>query len=259
MDKENHQEGCEFYQQPTDSEQPEENTLPNSNPDSDVADDTDVNSNPDNNNVTSSDADNTPTEPVCTCGTQDGAHTEGYSLYVAPEGVPVSPLNADTKPVAEVNGTKYDTLGDAVAAGGTVSLLDNVDISNSGLQIAAGNNVTLDLNGFNIKVANTTTGNIKVFGTLTLCDTQNSGKVYTETDYAGGSTGYPVICALQNGTFIMNGGHIETVRPDATNKGQFGVAGTKVVTSLLTMAKLKPAGMPSAGTVITKQSLPLLK
>lgn len=133
MDKENHQEGCEFYQQPTDSEQPEENTLPNSNPD--------------NNNVTSSDADNntadnTPTEPVCTCGTQDGAHTEGYSLYVAPEGVPVSPLNADTKPVAEVNGTKYDTLGDAVAAGGTVSLLDNVDISNSGLQIAAGNNVT---------------------------------------------------------------------------------------------------------------------
>ena len=56
-------------------------------------------------------------------------------------------------PVAEVDGVGYDSLAHAVesaATGDTVQLLQNTDISESGLTIPADKSLTLDLNGQDI-------------------------------------------------------------------------------------------------------------
>lgn len=124
--------------------------------------------------------------------------------------------------VATVGGKSYTDLSTAIseANGQTVVLQKNVDVSASGLKIT--DTVTLDLNGKEIKAASTKTGRIHVTGNLTLKDTVGQGRIYTETDYTGGPTGYAVV-DVYSGTFTMESGSIEAVRPDADNKGQFGV------------------------------------
>ena len=138
-----------------------------------------------------------------------------------------------TDAIAKVENMYYDSLQKAVndaAEGSTVAMQNDTDISSSGLIIDKDKTVTLDLNGHNIKVANTPEGQIAVTGSLTLQDSTadgqtgvGRGKIYTETDYAGASTGYTLIDALNGGKFIMESGYIYAVRPDAENKGQFAV------------------------------------
>lgn len=128
--------------------------------------------------------------------------------------------------VATVGGKSYTDLSTAIseANGQTVVLQKNVDVSASGLKIT--NTVTLDLNGKEIKAASTETGRIHVTGNLTLKDTAGQGRIYTETDYTDDKTGYAVV-DVYSGTFTMESGSIEAVRPDADNKGQFGVGVNK--------------------------------
>ncbi|MEE0210592.1 MAG: hypothetical protein UEP78_00830 [Negativibacillus sp.] len=128
--------------------------------------------------------------------------------------------------VAKVGDKSYTDLQTAIneANGQTVVLQKNVDVSSEGLKVTG--TAALDLNGYDIKAASTEAGRIHVTGNLTLKDTEGQGKIYTETDYTGGPTGYAVV-DVYGGTFTMESGSIEAVRPDADNKGQFGVGVNK--------------------------------
>ena len=140
------------------------------------------------------------------------------------------------KYVAKIGSTKYETLADAVrlaAKGKTIKLLDDLDISTTGLTIAANKTVTLDLSGYTLKAANTNTGNIQVFGKLTLCDSTDTakngtgrGKVLTETPYIYNQQDKVLIAAMDGGTFTMESGLIDTASSieDNANYGQFAVS-----------------------------------
>ena len=114
--------------------------------------------------------------------------------------VPVAASAAEGD-VAAVGSTSYPTLAQAVDAaqsGQTITLITDTDISESGLTIPVEKSLTLDLNGNNLKAANTNTGNIKVYGNLTIKDSATSadGKIYTETTYTNSTTGYGLISAI---------------------------------------------------------------
>ncbi len=139
-------------------------------------------------------------------------------------------------PVAKIGTVEYVTLAEAIAAandGDTVTLLDDLDISATGLTIAATKTVTLDLNGHALKAANTNTGNIKVLGKLTLCDSTDiekngtgTGKVWTDTPYIYNKQDKVLIAAMDGGTFTMESGLIDTASSiaDNANDGQFAVS-----------------------------------
>ena len=140
------------------------------------------------------------------------------------------------KYVAKIGSTKYETLADAVrlaAKGKTIKLLDDLDISATGLTVAATKTITLDLNGHALKAANTNTGNIKVLGKLTLCDSTDTakngtgtGKVWTDTPYIYNQQDKVLIAAIDGGTFTMESGLIDTASSieDNDNYGQFAVS-----------------------------------
>ena len=119
------------------------------------------------------------------------------------------------------------------AKGKTIKLLDDLDISATGLTIAAAKTVTLDLDGHTLKAANTNTGNIKVLGKLTLCDSTDTakngtgtGKVWTDTPYIYNKQDKVLIAAIDGGTFTMESGLIDTASSiaDNANDGQFAVS-----------------------------------
>ncbi len=138
--------------------------------------------------------------------------------------------------VAQIGETTYATLEAAFAAannGATITLLVDLDLSATGLTIAANKDVTLDLNGKTLKLANTNSGNIKVFGKLTLQDITDTakngtgtGKVWTETSYILGKQDKVLIAAIDGGTFIMESGLIDAASftTDNDNDGQFAVS-----------------------------------
>ena len=143
---------------------------------------------------------------------------------------------ATASAVAQIGETTYETLAEAIAAataGQTVTLLTDLDLSTKGLTIAKEKAVTLDLNGKTLKVANTNSGNIKVFGKLTLQDSTDTdkngtgtGKVWTETPYIYGSQDKVLITAIDGGTFTMESGLIDAASSiaDNANNGQFAVS-----------------------------------
>ena len=108
-------------------------------------------------------------------------------------------------PVAEVNGTNYATLAEAIAAAGTgatVTLLDDVTVD-SPVVVAAGKDIKLDLNGHSLS------GNIadadgkkliQVSGKLEFVG-ENGGCIYN-TNVAG--QGHAACQALTGGTVIVN-------------------------------------------------------
>lgn len=118
---------------------------------------------------------------------------------------------------------------DEATNGDTIKLGANMDISSTGLTIPASKSLTLDLNGNELKVANTETGRITVYGRLTIQDSAATsesiaGKIYTETDYAGADTGYGLVVASgENALIALESGYIYAVRDDASNKGQFAL------------------------------------
>ena len=171
-----------------------------------------------------------------------GSYSKSVSELVCADGF-IPTKNADGtygvkvgKYVAKIGSTKYETLADAVrlaAKGKTIKLLDDLDISATGLTIAATKTVTLDLNGHTLKAANTNTGNIKVLGKLTLCDSTDTakngtgtGKVWTDTPYIYNQQDKVLIAAMDGGTFTMESGLIDTASSikDNANGGQFAVS-----------------------------------
>ncbi len=137
--------------------------------------------------------------------------------------------------VAQINGKNYASLTAAIAVavdGDTVTLVKDCDISNSQLVISASKSITLDLGGKVIKATNTESGNILVYGTLTLADSSDeakdgsgTGKIYTDTVFTSQATGKCVINAQAGGTFIMESGLIDTASEIENNEdnGQFAV------------------------------------
>ena len=158
------------------------------------------------------------------------------SLCMVMSLVPMAALAAETGEtvVAKVGEAEYTSLSEAVnnaPSGATIVVQTNVDISETGLTIPVDKSLTLDINGKEIKAANTQVGRITVYGHLTIKDSTDTdqdgadcGKIYTETDYNGPTTGYSVIGIVgENASATMESGYIYAVRADASNKGQFGV------------------------------------
>lgn len=137
--------------------------------------------------------------------------------------------------VAKIGDATYSTLADAVVnakTGDTIVMTAATDISKTGLSITSGKDITLDLNGYEVKAANTGAGNIKVYGKLTLKDStdtsangEGQGKITTVTKtYIRNQADQPIIYAV-NGDFVMQSGLIDTATgiTNNSNDGQFGV------------------------------------
>ena len=127
--------------------------------------------------------------------------------------------------------TTRDELQSALDNGGTVSLTDDVDASANGLTVKK--DVTLDLNGHSLKVANSNATNIQIIGaTLTLVDSTDNnkdgtgqGKIYTEVPYTKGTYETVAISVNRGAHFIMESGLIDTASAftDNSNQGQYAV------------------------------------
>lgn len=127
--------------------------------------------------------------------------------------------------------TTRDELQSALDNGGTVSLTNDIDASANGLTVKK--DVTLDLNGHSLKVANSNATNIKIYGaTFTLMDSTDTnkdgtgqGKIYTEVPYAKGTYETVAISVNSGAHFIMESGLIDTASAftDNSNQGQFAV------------------------------------
>ena len=142
---------------------------------------------------------------------------------------------AEGEEVAQIGETKYATLQAAVKnakTGDTIVMTADTDISKTGLSIVSSKDITLDLNGYEVKAANTSAGNIKVYGKLTLKDSTDTsangeghGKITTVTKaYIRNQADQPIIYAV-NGDFVMQSGLIDTATGITNNSadGQFGV------------------------------------
>ena len=118
---------------------------------------------------------------------------------------------------AQVGETKYATLqkaADAATAGQTVKVLNDVDMTTDGnLTVNVGKDIVLDMNGHSIKGANADHKNICVSGKLTLKDSKenSTGKIYAETPYQDGVYDKPLVEVINDGEFVMESGHINSV------------------------------------------------
>lgn len=120
--------------------------------------------------------------------------------------------------VAKTGGKEYATLQDAAgaatAAGQTVTLINDVDLTTgSNLEVHKWLNIVLDMNGHSIKGANADHKNICVSGKLTLKDSKenSTGKIYAETPYQDGVYDKPLVEVNNGGEFVMESGHINSV------------------------------------------------
>ena len=129
---------------------------------------------------------------------------------------------------AQVGETKYATLqeaANAATAGQTVKVLNDVDMTKDGnLTVNEGKDIVLDMNGHSIKGANANNKNILVRGKLTLKDSKenSTGKIYSEDPYKSG-VDKALIYVADNGEFVMESGHINTVLPNSVDNGQFAI------------------------------------
>ena len=118
---------------------------------------------------------------------------------------------------AQVGETKYATLqeaANAAAAGQTVTLINDVDLTTgSNLEVHKWLDIVLDMNGHSIKGANADHKNICVSGKLTLMDSKenSTGKIYAETPHQDGVYGKPLVEVNNDGEFVMESGHINSV------------------------------------------------
>lgn len=119
---------------------------------------------------------------------------------------------------AQVGEKKYATLQQAAdaatAAGQTVKVLNDVDLTTGGgLDVHKWLDIVLDMNGYSIKGANADYKNIWVSGKLTLMDSKenSTGKIYAETPHQDGVYDKPLVQVDNNGEFVMESGHINSV------------------------------------------------
>lgn len=118
---------------------------------------------------------------------------------------------------AQVGETKYATLqkaADAATTGQTVKVLNDIDLTTgSNLEVHKWQDIVLDMNGHSIKGANADYKNICVSGKLTLKDSKenSTGKIYAETPYQDGVYDKPLVEVNNDGEFVMESGHINSV------------------------------------------------
>lgn len=121
------------------------------------------------------------------------------------------------KNVAKIGTTEYATLKAAVydaTAGQTVTLINDVDLTTGDeLEVNKLQDIVLDMNGHSIKGANADYKNIWVSGKLTLMDSKenSTGKIYAETPYQDGVYDKPLVEVNNDGVFVMESGHINSV------------------------------------------------
>lgn len=119
--------------------------------------------------------------------------------------------------VAKIGTTEYATLKAAVyeaTAGQTVTLINDVDLTTDDeLDVNKMQDIVLDMNGHSIKGANADYKNICVSGKLTLMDSKenSTGKIYAETPYQDGVYDKPLVEVNNDGVFVMESGHINSV------------------------------------------------
>ena len=119
--------------------------------------------------------------------------------------------------VAQIGTKGYATLqaaADAAKAGQTVTLINDVDLTTgSNLEVHKWLNIVLDMNGHSIKGANADHKNICVSGILTLKDSKenSTGKIYAETPDQDGVYDKPLVEVNNDGQFVMESGHINSV------------------------------------------------
>lgn len=120
--------------------------------------------------------------------------------------------------VAKIGTTEYATLKaavyDATAGQTVVTLINDVDLTTDDeLEVGKLQNIVLDMNGHSIKGANANHKNICVSGKLTLKDSKenSTGKIYAETPYQDGVYDKPLVEVINDGEFVMESGHINSV------------------------------------------------
>lgn len=119
--------------------------------------------------------------------------------------------------VAQIGTKGYATLqaaADAATAGQTVKVINDVDLTTgSNLEVHKWLDIVLDMNGHSIKGANANHKNIYVSGKLTLKDSKenSTGKIYAETPYQDGVYDKPLVEVINDGEFVMESGHINSV------------------------------------------------
>lgn len=123
--------------------------------------------------------------------------------------------------VAQIGTKGYATLqaavNDAATAGRqtVVTLINDVDLTTDDeLVVSKLQNIVLDMNGYSIKGANANDKNIWVTGgILTLKDSKenSTGKFYAETPYQEGVYDKPLVQVDNDGEFVMESGHINSV------------------------------------------------
>lgn len=120
--------------------------------------------------------------------------------------------------VAQIGTTEYATLKaavyDATAGQTVVTLINDVDLTTDDeLDVNKMQNIVLDMNGYSIKGANADYKNICVSGKLTLMDSKenSTGKIYAETPYQDGVYDKPLVEVNNDGVFVMESGHINSV------------------------------------------------
>lgn len=120
--------------------------------------------------------------------------------------------------VAKIGSTEYATLKaavyDATAGQTVVTLINDVDLTTDDeLEVNKMRDIVLDMNGHSIKGANADYKNICVSGKLTLMDSKenSTGKIYAETPYQDGVYDKPLVEVNNDGVFVMESGHINSV------------------------------------------------
>lgn len=120
--------------------------------------------------------------------------------------------------VAQIGTKKYATLQaavyDATAGQTVVTLINDVDLTTDDeLEVNKMQDIVLDMNGHSIKGANADHKNICVSGKLTLMDSKenSTGKFYAETPYQEGVYDKPLVEVNNDGVFVMESGHINSV------------------------------------------------
>lgn len=120
--------------------------------------------------------------------------------------------------VAQIGTKGYATLKaavyDATAGQTVVTLINDVDLTTDDeLDVNKMQDIVLDMNGHSIKGANADYKNICVSGKLTLMDSKenSTGKIYAETPYQDGVYDKPLVEVNNDGVFVMESGHINSV------------------------------------------------
>jgi len=113
--------------------------------------------------------------------------------------------------VAEVDGTKYKSLEEAIAVGGEVKVLENIELT-APITVAAGKTVTLDLNGKTVSYTSAVAGDAMITnnGNLIITDTADGGKiVYTYNGTPDSSYGKGNYTIQNYGTLTVASGTVE--------------------------------------------------